>query len=255
MFRAFARLRVFAAVCTGLLTSTPSWAAEPTIPVPTGPDLVVKADWFKPGRCRTSAGPEMNLRVGAAALRAPAASVRRLLPAKFPKLRQAARERLVLDLPASAGCSGTPLQAAMVEFAPTPALPEGLRLLAKQPNAGPSATARGLLNLRDGNACMPASPGLVRCEGTQTVNGTRQPVVYFLASETTKLQVSGAPLHAKCVLAGPDRRLSCGVGDDAADQSYSYETLLPFGEPKLPDIETAHARMRERMAALGVRAN
>lgn len=208
--------------------------------VPMDAAMQIGRGWFDRTACRERTA-HISVEIGDAQFEFPIDIVENLMPSRADRIALGADGGMTAFLPANVGCRESPAPAARVELSPEGAQsPIGVLLSEHAPRNGLSARANGLLQMRSSGQCEQAEVGLLRCGGVQTVQGQRQPVQYFLASDAAETQLSGAPLHALCVMT--PQGATCGVSDDLPGRVEAQMPLGP-GAPTLESIRAAHARM------------
>lgn len=231
--------RVFSAAIAAALVLSLAVTASAETKVPTDATLQVAGSALATQPCVAAAQGQIALQIGEAALSMETASIERLLPAEIPVVGQRADGALEMTLPASSGCAGASLKTARAVIGKTAELPFGIMFTEVAPREGLSSTARGLLGLRDGGTCASQGNGLMRCEGAQTIDGVRVPVVYLLAENPAETIASGAPLYALC---RPRAEvLECEIADDLEGR-LGMRMMIPAGAPDLAQLKAERER-------------
>lgn len=185
------------------------------------------------------ADDQLHLQIGEASLRFPRSAVMTVMPAAASTVTQNSDGSLAVMLPGQVGCPNAPLRTAMAVIGPTADLPMGAMLTETAPREGLSRTAQGLLGLRDRKECATQGNGLGRCEGSQSIDGQRVPVIYLLAEDAGETINSGAPLYALCRQA---EKLECEIADDVEGR-VSVRMMLPAGAPDLALLKAERQRL------------
>lgn len=211
--------------------------------------------WFNPDVCDSDPGEYFYISLGVED-----ASVLKIKKDMYYGASLSAWKRLKKDqdgniiqlVDENMGCAESPMPVLMIALL----APEGMAqtgvgdnlFILKLDNQGHD---KHLLKLRDSGEAELVTDGLLYSSGTQTINGRKQPVAYFLAQDPAKLQKSGGPIRARCLEYSGSEVPMCSV-IDAINKEAVYEAVVPVWPPKLVDIQKLHSQMTDLVDSLRV---
>ena len=198
------------------------------ISVPTDKDFSVEGRFLPLNACSDGPSGFAYLQVSGETLRFPAGSVVSFTPKAIRATGDVRQPDVMqLEIPASAGCRETPLDAAYVQLDPhDPALPNGIMVGAVRPGA----TGVQMEQLLNSGRCGVVNENFVGCSGE--INGAR---VTALISRTLKASAGGA-LFAMCEEI--EGQTLCEV---QGGRSFTYKGVLAPGLPTPEALAAADA--------------
>jgi len=206
----------------------------PTIAVPMDQDFQVEGRWLPLSACAAGPSSSAHIRIGVETFEFPATQVKSFTVADVNATGNLDEPGVMnLNLPATAGCPETPLDAMVLAIDPeVDALPSGLLVAA----IAPGATSGQMAALRDSGRCDGESlPGFVACNGSIGVGDDQVEVVALIT--LTGVSSDGGALFAVCE--GRDGQPLCEV--QGGRESLSYKGVLAPGLPTIEAISAADA--------------
>lgn len=215
-----------------LLAALQVATAGPTVSVPMDQNFQVEGRHLPLSACAAGPASSAHVRIGGKTFVFPAAQVKSFVVSQVNATGDVVDPGVMrLNLPATAGCSETPLDAMILAVDPgLAALPSGLLLAAM----APAATGQQMAAMRDSGTCDSESlPGFVACGGSIQVGEDRVPVVALI--DRTAVASDGGALFAICQgEVGPPQ---CEV--QGGSDSLSYKGVLAPGLPTVEAISAA----------------
>jgi hypothetical protein len=207
------------------------------------------AVWFDPKSCARPSGADLYIVLGVSTLKIPRAAVRGAVPGKIDRMTQDPSGKLTMQVARNAGCAEKPVSYSSVSLSPVSSVEAGAIVISTSPEDRRTLDTQ-LAKIRDSGSCPSIEPGLIYCEGSRTVGGTKERVGYLMAADTKLVQKSEGPLRARCLFRGD--KPFCNVLDDV-DGGVRYE-LPVVGKPTLEQIKLTHERARAFVDSIRVKA-
>jgi hypothetical protein len=208
-------------------------AQDPTISVPSDQNFQFEGRYLPLAGCVGGPSANANFLVGGYSLQVPVSSLKSITPVRVNATGSVDRpEQVSLNIPTSAGCPESPLEAAVVAIDDgRVGLPFGLVLAGRRPGA----TSQSMAALRDSGRCEAVTPDFVGCKGSVQVGGQPVPVVALIAKTATAS--GGGALFAICEVA--EEQTLCEV--QGGFETLSYKGMLTPGLPTLESLAAADA--------------